>query len=147
MSLIHRSISALSNELLLSQRSQASRRCQGSRWIARANSSRESLLWSTRFSNGTNSPSYTLLYRQNFWRVHRIETEPEYTKGGPFLWHAAHQWKVVAIAWSAARLQRSCSCHHSIRLEVKDINSKHESACYNANISSISFRNRKSIEI
>ncbi len=38
-------------------------------WIARANSPRETLLWSTRFSNGTNSPSYTLLYRQKFWRV------------------------------------------------------------------------------
>ena len=38
--------------------------------FVRANSPRESLLWSTRFSNGTNSLSYTLLYRQNFWRVH-----------------------------------------------------------------------------
>ncbi len=32
----------------------------------RANSPRETLLWSTRFFNGTNSPSYTLLCRQNF---------------------------------------------------------------------------------
>ena len=30
---------------------------------------RKSVFWSTRFSNGTNSPSYTLLYRQNFGRV------------------------------------------------------------------------------
>ena len=29
----------------------------------------QSLLWSTRFSNGTNSPGCTLLYRQNFGRV------------------------------------------------------------------------------
>ncbi len=29
----------------------------------------DSVLWSTRFSNGTNSPSYTLLYHQNFIRV------------------------------------------------------------------------------
>ena len=30
---------------------------------------RKSMFWSTRFSNGTNSLSYTLLYRQNFGRV------------------------------------------------------------------------------
>ena len=38
--------------------------------ITRAVWPRKSVFWSTRFSNGTNSPSYTLLYRQNFGRVH-----------------------------------------------------------------------------
>ncbi len=44
--------------------------CMHFRWIVWANSPRKSLLWSTRFSNGTNSPSYTLLYCQNFLRVY-----------------------------------------------------------------------------